>query len=121
MKDKKISLKEYFDMRIELIYARILTMIEDIDRRTLVAKESMEYRLAGMNEFRNSMKDQESHFVRRLEMKAELDLIKKDLQELRDFRVASQSLASQRAVNITLFIATLGIILGIVSIIIQMV
>lgn len=56
MKDQVVSLKEYFE-----------SQINSIKEATTLARESMEKRLDGMNEFRDALKDQTSLFINRKE------------------------------------------------------
>ncbi len=65
-----ISLKEYFEMRLE-----------SVKIATELARESLEKRLEGMNEFRQSMKDQANNFVTRVEYKTLYEKME-DLKEM---------------------------------------
>ena len=51
-----VTLKEYFDAQIE-----------NVKQATELARESMEKRLDGMNEFRDTLKDQAGKFITRQE------------------------------------------------------
>ena len=86
-----ISLKEYFD-----------TVINSVKESIKTAYDGMEKRLEGMNEFRDSLKDQAARFITRDELDTKLAAIDKGKKE-----------------NITLIVATLGLLVAIVGILMQ--
>ncbi len=100
-----ISLRDYFD-----------TKIESIKTATDLAREGMEKRLEGMNEFRNSLKDQSNSFIPRSEINIIINKINDDIRGLREFRSALEGKASSTSVYISYIIAILGIIIGIIGI-----
>ena len=83
-----ISLKEF-----------ILTKIESIELATKIAREVVDHRLEGMNEFREALKDQSSKFVTR----DELNSILKDK-------------SSNVHATINLFFSILGFLISLISI-----
>ena len=56
-----VSLKEYFESRIE-----------SLEKAVYVASSAMDRRLEGMNEFRDAMKDQAARIVTREELEIQL-------------------------------------------------
>jgi len=70
-KDKEdISLKDYFDLRINDLKNYIDTKFENLEKANNLARENLDTRLESMNEFRNSMKDQASTYITRKEIEA---------------------------------------------------
>lgn len=85
-----VPLKEYLD-----------ASIKDIRESIKVAYASMEKRLDGMNEFRDTLKDQAGKFVTREELDARLETVNKNRKD-----------------NTTLILSLVGIaiaILGLIS------
>ena len=76
-----------------------------------LARESMEHRLDGMNEFRETLRDQASKFV----TKAEHDFVVKDIRELRESRAELAGKANMQSVIWAYIISATGILIGIVA------
>jgi hypothetical protein len=91
-----VSLKEYFETRLQ-----------SLDKATAVAQASMEKRLEGMNEFRDTLRDQAAQLVSRHEFASIIDKLNSEIQSLREFQVAVESKASQNSV---LFVAALSVV-----------
>jgi CRISPR/Cas system CMR subunit Cmr6 (Cas7 group RAMP superfamily) len=83
------SLKEYFDFAMYTLKEKMeddmkamderhLIIIEKDEKSVATAKESMEHRMEGMNEFRQQLGDQAKTFV----SKAELKIIENDIKTL---------------------------------------
>ena len=107
MSDKDyVSLKEYF-----------LSMITAIESSRKLAFDAMDKRLEGMNEFRAALKDQASGFITR----AEHNLILKEIQDLREFRIKLESKADQSSVNKVSSIAIVGLILSFIGLVVSIV
>ena len=75
----------------------------------------MQKRLDGMNEFRDTLKDQASRFVTRDEMAIKLDLINEQLKVLQYYKAQLEGKASQTQANIILLISILGLALSVAS------
>jgi hypothetical protein len=101
-----VSLRDYVDTRLL-----------SLEKATESARVAMERRLDGMNEFRDALRDQASLMITRREMMSELDPIKRELQDSRDFRVTLQAKASQQSVYITLLIALASLVINIVKLV----
>ena len=82
----------------------------------ITAKESMERRLDEMNNFRASLKDAQSTFVTKENFEAKHDDVSKQLEDLKLSRAVSEGKASLNSVYLSYIMATLGIIISLVSI-----
>lgn len=101
---KFIALREFFDYKFEAIY-----------RANDVAYESMEKRLEGMNEFRDTLKDQASRFITRDEVDAIRKSIDADLRVLREYKAMVEGKASQQSVMIAYVMSGIGLLMGILG------
>lgn len=77
-----VSLKDHMDARIEWVERNFATQIESLDRAVKLAADSLEYRLHGMNEFRNVLKDQAAKLATREEISAHAQLIDERIKSL---------------------------------------
>lgn len=102
----RVTLEKYVDTRIE-----------DLERARQQAYSAMEKRLEGMNEFRNTLRDQAGRFI----TKSDLKVIEADIRALRDFKSSLEGKADQRALTITTVVAVIGTVLSIISIIIAII
>jgi hypothetical protein len=103
-----VSLRDYVDSRLSAM-----------DRAVVLAREQMERRLDGMNEFRDTLRDQASKFITRAECDLAKDKIEDDVQELREFRAALDAKASQGAVYIAYGLSALGLLLGAIGLLVR--
>lgn len=106
MADDTISLKEYIDLRVR-----------NVDESVSIAYRSMEKRLAGMNEFRDTLKDQASKFVTRAEIEDKVETMQKQIDVLLISKATLEGKASQQSVVTALIISAIGIVLGLIGII----
>jgi hypothetical protein len=104
-----VSFKDYIDTRIDAI-----------DKATSAAYESMQQRLAGMNEFRESLKDQNNKYMSRDEVYAKLQLIENDIRILRESRAELAGKASQKSVTIAFIFSGLGILIALMTLVIEL-
>jgi hypothetical protein len=74
-----------------------------------VANESMQSRLATMNEFRDQLKDQAARFVTRDELMLLIKPICEDIQDLRESRAMLEGKANQSSVNKVMLVAIIGL------------
>ncbi len=100
-----VTMRDYID-----------TKIEALEKATTLAKETMERRLEGMNEFRDALKDQNTTFITR----AEYENLCKEVQELRESRAELSGKADQKSVNTTFIIAILGVVTAFVGILLRL-
>ncbi|OFV80214.1 MAG: hypothetical protein A2Y78_04795 [Acidobacteria bacterium RBG_13_68_16] len=101
-----VSLREYFDQRFA-----------ESQRSIDKAEHLMEQRLAGMNEFRDTLRDQASRFVTREEMLAAIKALPCVIHESRvssldNWRARMEGVASQRSVMVTGALAVAGLIMS---------
>jgi len=118
-----VSLRDYVDSRLAAI-----------EKATTVAYDSMNKRLEGMNEFRQSIQDISGKTVTRMEFDqlrerlggyascSEVDDLDKRMEELRsqvgslqETRAELRGKASQQSVMIALGISSIGILLSVLS------
>lgn len=108
-----ISLRDYME-------SKFVALEKALD----LAYRQMETRLEGMNEFRQSLRDQSQTFVIRSEFgvfkeKVDLDLnnICKEIKDLQLSRAELSGKATQNSVNNTMIIAIIGLVIGILGIV----
>lgn len=99
-----VSWRDYVDMRIAAL-----------EQATVLAAGEMRERLAGMNEFRETLRDQATRFVTR----TELEVLERDIRDLQKSRDVLAGKASQQSVNVALVISALGLILGVLGLIVK--
>ena len=99
-----VTLKEYVDTRLAAL-----------EKATELAANALRERLATMNEFRDTLRDQAGQFVTRKELDLKLNGLAKETAELRQFRDRQEGMASQRSVNAATLIAVAGLILSIIG------
>jgi hypothetical protein len=100
--DEPITLRQYIDIRIDAVEAA-----------RIVAYQSMEKRLEGMNEFRDTLKDQAALFVTR----RELDPLQDDIRTLRENAALMQGKASQASMYLAAGSAIAGILISLATLI----
>ena len=116
MRDKQIiSLKEF-----------MLEKFSNLEKSTELARLSMEKRLEGMNEFRDTLRDQASKFITRAELNVmvskfdqEIARLIADIRILRESDAKKEGKASQLSTNIALLIAIIGILISIFNLLIK--
>ena len=104
-----VSLRTYFDSKFEAL-----------DRANIVAYASMEKRLEGMNEFRDTLRDQAARFITRTELDTVKERIDADIRVLREYKSLLEGKASQTSVNFAMIMSAMSLLVGIASIIIKM-
>ncbi len=106
---------------------RNLTMkyIEDrflwLEKITTTTADGLERRLEGMNEFRDTLRDQASRFCTRDEMNTLHKLVEADLRTLRESAAELKGKASQNGLNVALLISVVGAVSGVISTILVMI
>ena len=93
----QVTLREYFETQLEAYQKAI-----DVATRTL------DKRLDGMNEFRDTLRDQASRFVTRDEMDLKVNVLQAQIVELKKFRDQAAGKADTKAVYIAYALAVLG-------------
>jgi len=104
-----VTLKEYFDEKFKLL-----------DRANEVAFRAMERRLEGMNEFRDTLRDQATRFITRDEFTIIKDRLDSDIRVLRDFKSELTGKASQASVNAATIVGFLGLLVGAVGLLMRL-
>ena len=108
-----ISLKTYVDMRCDAICKQQEERFDSIVENTTLARDSMNKRLEGMNEFRDALRDQTSKFVTRQEHEIALT----EIRDLRESRAKLEGKASQNSVVIAYIIAGAGLLLSAINLV----
>jgi len=103
-----VSLKEHIETRLSAI-----------EKAVEVANTAMQVRLTGMNEFRDTLRDQASRFVTRSELEIKLDSINARLTELAKYRDQMEGKASATQANIATLFSILGLIIAIISLLMK--
>lgn len=101
-----VSLKEYFESRLK-----------SVEKATILAANTLEKRLEGMNEFRDALKNQATLFITKTEIKIQFDKIESDIRMLRESKAMLEGKASQLYVTITFILALVSISIAIISLI----
>ena len=106
-----VSLRDYIDLRFA-----------EFQRAVDKAEGTMGSRLSGMNEFRDTLRDQAAKFVTREELHLMLRPVLDELKALRKVADIAEGKASQKSVlvayvlsGISLLVAAIGIVLKIVQ------
>lgn len=99
--ENTVSLKEHLEVlvreRFELLKIMIKLKTESIERATDLAKKEVDLRLEGMNEFRDTLKDQASRFITRDEYNALLEKYGGEIKSLRDSRSSAEGKDTQKS------------------------
>ncbi len=101
-----VSLREHVEARLD-------AMREAID----LARVGVDQRLEGMNQFREQLREQATHFVGRSEFEASMKTVESELRALREFRTAHEAKASQASVILVGAISLLGLILSVIGLV----
>ena len=68
--EHKVSLRDHFEKQIEWVDRYFERRVEDAQERVDKAEQQLNKRLEGMNEFRDTLKDQASQFITKREHEA---------------------------------------------------
>jgi hypothetical protein len=118
-KEDGISLREYFDNRFNELRQYMDIKFDSIEKSTCLAQDNLNTRLETMNEFRNSMKDQASHYITRTEHESLIMKYDADIRVLRESQAEARGKASMNSVYISYVIAFISIIIGIAGLLIS--
>ena len=99
-----VPLREYFDARLAAV-----------EKASTLAAATLEKRLEGMNEFRDTLKDQASRFVTRDELALQIKANREAINELRTFKDRLEGKASASSVYVTGALAIIGIITSVLG------
>jgi hypothetical protein len=110
-----VTLRDLLEQRFDDMEKSIDRRFEHMEEATRTAYSSMESRLAVMNEIRGQLNDQASTFLTREASDLQHTRIEEDIRSLRESRSLLEGKASQTSVMITIVIAVLGLLVGIVG------
>ena len=113
--DDYVTLKEYFDTKVNHLSEELDFKMTSLKEATTLARNSMDERLARMNEFREALKDQNSTFITKAEFRSFCDRVTIELDDLKLSKAKLEGKAEQSSVNISLILAVIGIALAISS------
>ena len=108
--NKGFSCTEFYEAKLDALEKLFDLQLREIDNKTQLAKESMELRLASMNEFRETLRDQSSRLLSRDEYVADSKNVHNDLMAFRDFMVSMKAVASQRSMYVAVIVAVLSLL-----------
>lgn len=117
--NKNISIKEYFESKFIELKNYMDVKFENIEKSTRFAQDNLNTRLEGMNEFRNSMKDQATQYITRAEHDALITKIDSDVRYLREATAEAKGKATQQSVSIAYIISFIGLLVAVVSLVIK--
>ena len=109
LEERITALERTFDMRFQTLSSTTRDVASAMDKR-----------LEGMNEFRSALKDQVGMFFTRREHEAFVTAVSADLRSLRETRAELSGKASQSHLIYTVILGAWGFILGMASLIIQL-
>ena len=119
-----ISIRDYIDMRIDSLKnilgefeKRALLCKQEMEKQTEFARLGIEKRLDGMNEFRNSLKDQSLTFPTKNEISVILTRLEEDVRSLRETRAELAGKASNMAMWGAYIFNVITIIIAIIALI----
>jgi DNA repair exonuclease SbcCD ATPase subunit len=99
-----VPLKEHIESRLQAI-----------EKSIAVADDVMQSRLAGMNEFRDTLRDQATKFITRDEVGILLQPIQNTLEELKESKARLAGKAEQSQVNIALIMGSIGLVMAVIT------
>lgn len=110
-----VALRDHLEIVIAAQRAYFESKFAAMERATCVATDRLSERLAGMNEFRDAMKDLQGRMVTRDEMDVQISKIVTQIDDLRKSRDQLEGKASQKSADTALIFGAPGTILGIVG------
>ena len=102
-----ISLKEHLQSQINWLDRYFIDQVKSIDAKTALAKADIDTRLQGMNEFRDTLRDQASRLMTRTESLTQHEALEVRMKSLELNRAASEG----RMLMISGFVAFVASIL----------
>jgi ethanolamine ammonia-lyase small subunit len=118
MKDKKVSLQQYFedkftaaDKALVLALQSLTVRLEATDKAQEVYRSALDKRLETMNEFREALKDQNKTSIAR----PEHELVVADIRSLRESRATLEGKASMMSVIISYGISIISLFVAILA------
>ena len=106
----QVQLREYVEARLAAL-----------EKASDLAAVQLDKRLATMNEFREALKDQQQMMLTKNEYASRHDLLTNRIDRLEIAAAELRGKASQGAVNLATFLSFVGILLGIASLVVEIV
>ena len=110
-----VELKEYVEAQLKSLDRHTETRLRAIEEATGLARDSMNVRLNGMNEFRDAMKDLGGRMATLLEVEAIAASMRSEIGELKRAKDIAEGKASQSSVLWLGLATVIGWILGIIG------
>lgn len=98
--------RQYFEMKLKAI--------EDA---TNLARQTMNERLDGMNEFRGTLKDRQATMITRVNFESAMERVRVQLDELEKFKNIAEGKASQSSVIFFGFLSVASLLISIIKLI----
>ena len=110
-----VKLKEHLEalLREQRVYFEMKLAARDEASRA--SHSSMEARLAGMNEFRDALKDQNATMITRTEFRVVCDRTQAELADLQKFRNIAEGKASQNSVLFFGFLSVVSLLISLIK------
>lgn len=99
-----VPLRDHFESRIT-----------SLEKATMLAANTLEKRLEGMNEFRETLRDQATRFVTREEMDLRVGRNREAIEELRTFKDRLEGKASAQSVWIAYGFTLVSFVLAVIG------
>ena len=115
-----VTLVHQCEFRVSELEKQISARFQWLEQTTRDTKEAMEDRLKGMNEFRDTLRDQSAQFFTRKEHEGYRDSVTAQMATLQDFRAEMRGKATQHSTNVALFLAVIGSVLGVASFVVSL-
>ena len=112
-----IELREDYSGKISQLDIRMAERFNGQDKAIGIANSAMDKRLESMNEFRSQLKDQTGTFLTREAYDARHQILQNQVDDLRLSKAELSGKASQSAVNVSMWIAILGILLSVAGLV----
>lgn len=99
------STEELFNSKTKYLEKLFDQKVSSLDRATKLSRKTMESKFAGTNEWREQSKDRETQWVPRVEH----DLVKHDVDEIKQEQAELRGKASQKSVNFLYVLSILSL------------
>lgn len=116
--EPKVGLREYLESLIKGLQKNNDDKFIALEQARELAFNNLEKRLDGMNEIRDQLREQATTFVQKVECNPTKDRFAEDIRILTASKNILEGKASQKSVNMAIFIAFTGLVMSIVGIII---
>jgi hypothetical protein len=107
--------KTFIESELKRIEQNGKLRYQSIKSATTLAKKENDRRLAGMNEFREALKDAQSTFVTRNESSIQHDRMENDIKFLREDRAKMEGKASMNSVVVVYVISILSLLITLIK------